>query len=89
MTTSAARWLVLASALLFSTGGAAIKTGAFSAAQVSAGRSGIAAIVLALYLTRVEGGRPQLSPALLPAGVLYAVIVAATAIRAATEPRSL
>ena len=67
--TTAARWLVLASSVLFSTGGATIKTGAFSAAQVSAFRSGIAAIVLSIYLVAVRGGR--LSLALLPAGVLY------------------
>jgi len=70
--TPAARWLVLASALLFSTGGAAIKTEAFSAAQVSAVRSGIAAIVLAVYLVLVRGGRLKISPGILPAGVLYA-----------------
>ena len=72
VSTTAARWLVLASAVLFSTGGAAIKTGAFSAAQVSAFRSGIAAIMLSIYLVAVRGGRLRISLALLPAGVLYA-----------------
>jgi len=72
VSTATARWLVLASALLFSTGGAAIKTGAFGAAQVSAMRSGIAAVVLAAYLVLVRGGRLQISLGLLPAGVLYA-----------------
>ena len=72
VSTTAARWLVLASAVLFSTGGAAIKTGAFSGAQVSAFRSGIAAIMLSIYLVAVRGGRLRISLALLPAGVLYA-----------------
>jgi drug/metabolite transporter, DME family len=41
-----ARAAAIAAAVLFSTGGAAIKTGAFSAAQVSAVRSGVAALAL-------------------------------------------
>jgi DME family drug/metabolite transporter len=72
VSTPAARWLVLASALLFSTGGAAIKTEAFTAAQVSALRSGIAAIVLAIYLVLVKGSPLKITLALLPTGVLYA-----------------
>jgi drug/metabolite transporter (DMT)-like permease len=72
VSTAGARWLVLASALLFSTGGAAIKTAAFSAAQVSAVRSGIAAVVLAVYLQSVRGGRLTITRGLLTAGVLYA-----------------
>ena len=72
VTTSGARWLILASAVLFSTGGAAIKTGAFSAAQVSAVRSGIAATVLAVYLLSVRGGRLTIDRHLLAAGALYA-----------------
>ncbi len=63
---------MLASALLFSTGGAAIKTEAFTAAQVSALRSGIAAIVLAAYVVLVKGNRLEITLPLLPAGVLYA-----------------
>ena len=46
MSLGKARIAALAAALLFSTGGAGIKTGTFSAAQVSCVRSGIAAIVL-------------------------------------------
>jgi len=69
MSHSAARWLVLAAAVLFSTGGAAIKTGAFSAAQVSMCRSGVAALVL-LAFTR---GRLTVSRTTLGAAVLYAV----------------
>jgi drug/metabolite transporter (DMT)-like permease len=56
-----ARWLVLAAALLFSTGGAGIKTAAFSAAQVSCFRSGVAAIALAAWLRgRLTWTRPVL-----------------------------
>jgi drug/metabolite transporter (DMT)-like permease len=47
---SRARLQVLAAAVLFSTGGAGIKADAFSAAQVSSFRSGIAAIVLLIWL---------------------------------------
>ena len=73
MSSAAARGLVLASAVLFSTGGAAIKTGAFSAAQVSAVRSGLAAILLSLYLMSQRGGRLTITTGSLPAGLLYAV----------------
>jgi drug/metabolite transporter (DMT)-like permease len=45
-----ARLQVLAAAVLFSTGGAGIKVDAFSAAQVSALRSGIAALALLLWI---------------------------------------
>jgi drug/metabolite transporter (DMT)-like permease len=44
--TNSARFAALGAALLFSTGGAAIKVAAFSTAQVSGVRSGIAALVL-------------------------------------------
>jgi drug/metabolite transporter (DMT)-like permease len=50
MTTAAARLQVLAAALLFSTGGAGIKVAAFSGLQVSALRSGIAAIALLIFV---------------------------------------
>lgn len=43
-------WRVVAAALLFSTGGAAIKTGAFSAMQIASLRSGIAALALILWI---------------------------------------
>lgn len=68
MTPSTARWLVLASAALFSTSGAAIKIGAFTAAQVSFGRSGIAALVLLAYAR----GRIRPSPPAFWAASLYA-----------------
>ena len=65
---TSARARALAAAVLFSTGGAAIKVAAFSAAQVSALRSGIAAITLLFWLR----GRLVWSPAALAIGVVYA-----------------
>jgi DME family drug/metabolite transporter len=85
VTPQAARWLVLAAAVLFSTGGAAIKTEAFSAAQVSMCRSGVAALVL-LAFTR---GRFRVSGITLGASALYAVtltlFVAATKLTTAAN----
>jgi drug/metabolite transporter, DME family len=69
--TGAARLQVLAAALLFSTGGAGIKVEAFSALQVSALRSGIAALVLLLFLR----GRLAWSPQIGMAAVVYAATV--------------
>jgi drug/metabolite transporter (DMT)-like permease len=66
-----ARLLVVAAALLFSTGGAGIKVEAFDAAQVSALRSGIAAIALALWLR----GRLRVNGRILAAGVVYAAML--------------
>lgn len=63
-----ARLQVLAAALLFSTGGAAIKVTAFSAAQVSMMRSGVAALTL-LFVLR---GRIRWRPVTLVIGVVYA-----------------
>mgnify|MGYP003348232378 CR=1 FL=1 len=57
MSTGRARLFALAAAVLFSTGGAAIKTEAFSAAQVSCIRSGIAAVALALWTANRSGSR--------------------------------
>jgi DME family drug/metabolite transporter len=65
------RLQVFAAAVLFSTGGAGIKAAAFTGLQVSALRSGIAAIVLLLLLR----GRVVLSPAMLATGVVYAATV--------------
>jgi DME family drug/metabolite transporter len=65
------RLQVLAAAVLFSTGGAGIKAAAFTGLQVSALRSGIAALIL-LALLR---GRLVLSPAMLATGVVYAATV--------------
>ena len=50
MNTGQARLQALAAALLFSTGGAGIKVAAFSGLQVSALRSGIAAVALLVFL---------------------------------------
>jgi len=50
--TKSARFAALAAAILFSTGGAAIKVAAFSAAQVASFRSGIAALALLVWYRR-------------------------------------
>ena len=71
MSLAGARLQVLAAAILFSTGGAGIKDAAFTGLQVSALRSGIAALVLIALLR----GRLVLSPAMLGTGVVYAATV--------------
>ncbi len=53
---TAARWRMLAAALLFSTGGAAIKGCGFSGWQVAAFRSGMAAVALLLMLPAARRG---------------------------------
>ena len=68
MTVATARLQVLAAALLFSTGGAGIKVAAFSGLQVSALRSGIAAIALLIFLR----GRVVWSLHVALAGIVYA-----------------
>jgi drug/metabolite transporter, DME family len=68
VSTGAARLQVLAAALLFSTGGAGIKVAAFSAFQVSALRSGLAALALLLFVR----GRLVWSPQVGFAAVVYA-----------------
>lgn len=65
---NAARLQAVAAAVLFSTGGAGIKVEAFSAAQVSCIRSGIAAVALMLWLR----GRVRWTPGTLAAGLVYA-----------------
>jgi drug/metabolite transporter, DME family len=73
------RLQVLAAALLFSTGGAGIKAAAFTGLQVSALRSGIAALVLLMLLRGLFSSRGTkslvLSPAMLATGVVYAATV--------------
>ena len=73
------RLQVLAAALLFSTGGAGIKAAAFTGLQVSALRSGIAALVLLLLLRGLSTGRGTrmlvFSPATVATGVVYAATV--------------
>lgn len=71
MSTAAARLQVLAAAVLFSTGGAGIKVEAFSGLQVSALRSGIAAIALLAFLR----GRLVWSPQVALAAIVYAATV--------------
>lgn len=62
------RLQVIAAALLFSTGGAAIKTAAFSGMQVASIRSGIAAVALLFWMR----GRVAWSWPTLAIGVVYA-----------------
>ena len=64
-----ARLAVLAAALLFSTGGAAIKGTTLSAFQVAGFRSAVAALTLVLLLPEARRG---FSRALLPAALAYA-----------------
>lgn len=78
-TTGAPRLSVLGAALLFSTGGAAIKGTALGAFQVAGFRSGVAALALALFLPEARRGFGR---DLLPAALAYAatlvLFVAAT-----------
>ena len=68
-----ARLQVLAAAILFSTGGAGIKAAAFSGMQVSALRSGVAAVALFVLLR----GRVAVSWAVLGVGVVYGATLTA------------
>src|SRR5688572_24842069 len=60
---------VVAAAVLFSTGGAAIKTASLTGLQVASIRSGIAALAIALWLR----GRVRLSPRIAGVGAIYAL----------------
>jgi drug/metabolite transporter (DMT)-like permease len=71
MLNGTARLQALAAALLFSTGGAGIKAAAFSAAQVSGMRSGIAALALFCWLR----GRVTWSWAAAGIGLVYAMVL--------------
>jgi drug/metabolite transporter, DME family len=76
MSLGKARVAALAAALLFSTGGAGIKTGAFSAAQVSCVRSGIAAIALyAWWRWRRQQRGPVPLPTVFGIGAIYAMVL--------------
>ena len=68
MSATRARLQALGAAALFSTGGAAIKTAAFSAAQVASFRAGIAAVALLIWLR----GRVNWSRQAWAVGVIYA-----------------
>jgi len=69
LTAGIARLSLLAAALLFSTGGAAIKGTAMTAFQVAGFRSGVAAVAIALFLPAARRG---FSLAILPAALAYA-----------------
>jgi drug/metabolite transporter, DME family len=68
MNRQTARLGAIAAALLFSTGGAAIKVAAFNSAQVAGLRSGIAALFLLAWLR----GRVRITPQILLVSVVYA-----------------
>ena len=68
MSIAGARWQAVAAAVLFSTGGAGIKAEAFSGVQVSAIRSGVAAVVLLFWLR----GRLAWSVPVVLTGAVYA-----------------
>ena len=73
-----ARLYAVAATVLFSTGGAAIKTAAFSAMQVASIRSGVATAMLLLYFRgRVRWSRPA---------VAIAVVYAVTLVLFVNEP---
>jgi drug/metabolite transporter (DMT)-like permease len=66
----------IAAAVLFSTGGAAIKMGAFSGMQVASIRSGIAACALLLWVGgRIVWGWPTLAVATVYAGTLVLFVM--------------
>jgi DME family drug/metabolite transporter len=76
------RLQVFAAAILFSTGGAGIKAAAFTGLQVSALRSGIAAVILFLLLWGLSRRRREakaqrlvISGAMLATGAVYAATV--------------
>jgi len=76
---------VVGAALLFSTGGAAIKTAAFSAMQVASARSGIAAVMLLLWFRgRAHASRPAAAVGLVYAATLV-LFVAATRLTTAAS----
>lgn len=68
MNRQTARLQAIAAALLFSTGGAAIKVAAFNSAQVAGLRSGIAALFLLAWLR----GRVRVTPQIVLVSVVYA-----------------
>ena len=69
MSQASARLLILAAALLFSTGGAAIKACHLTSWQVASFRSGVAALALLVFMPAARKG---LSPRILGVGVAYA-----------------
>ena len=83
--TNSARFAALAAAILFSTGGAAIKVAAFSAAQVSSLRSGIAAIALLIWYRRQFAWTRWTAPAALAYTGTLTLFVAATKLTTAAN----
>lgn len=79
------RLQVISAALLFSTGGAAIKTGAFTAAQVSCLRSAIAAIALVVWLGRRVSWSPMLIAVAVPYAATLILFVASTKLTTAAN----
>ena len=80
-----ARFAALAAALLFSTGGAAIKVAAFSAPQVASFRSGIAALVLLVWYRRQLAWTWWTAPASIAYAATLTLFVAATKLTTAAN----
>src|SRR5689334_12696522 len=76
--TRSARLAALGAAILFSTGGAAIKVAAFSTPQVSGLRSGIAALTLLLWYRRYLTWTRWTGPAAIAYAATLTLFVAAT-----------
>lgn len=85
MLTKSARLAALAAALLFSTGGAAIKVAAFSAPQVASFRSGIAALVLLAWFRRQLAWTWWTAPASIAYAATLVLFVAATKLTTAAD----
>src|SRR5690348_8412685 len=85
MNTAAARANALAAAVLFSTGGAAIKVAAFSAAQVSMLRSGVAALTLYICYRRELVWTPSTAAAALVYAATLTLFVASTKLTTAAN----
>ena len=71
MTQTQARLAAIAAAVLFSTGGAAIKTAVFTPLQVASLRSGIAALTLLAWVRF----RPEVSARVFGIGAVYAAVL--------------
>ncbi len=82
---NSARLAALAAALLFSTGGAAIKVAAFSAPQVASLRSGIAGVVLLAWYRRQLVWTSWTAPASVAYAATLILFVAATKLTTAAD----
>lgn len=83
--TRSARVAALAAAVLFSTGGAAVKVAAFTTAQVSGLRSGIAALTLLFWYRRHLAWTRWTAPAALAYAAMLTLYVAATRLTTAAN----